>query len=422
MKEVIYEVNDVNTTLQANLLRVTAAGETTTTGWSGGELRFDGREDDTLVFTFVATPPEGIIIPIFTPIESAPFEIPLMPPFFPHYVRVRAAHNEIRVAIGKELVYEVTSGTAVGRGPAIEVSANGMTTENDWTDAELVLQPGCRYEYWFMARRGGALPVLTPIAAGPEETLVRLPYPQQVAIKARTNKIDVGVNDAEKQRILHVDAAHAKLSGNMLVVEAHGETSTAGWSEPELRLASSSEETYIFDFVALPPNGPVAQVLTPISVRGEFGPMNLPFNAKVIVRAELNEVVASQDAQRPADANAQKELVYRVDSVEASWNGQYVETKANGIVVSSGYTQPELRLLRRTNDTIFFSFLALRPQGPAIPVIEEISASASTGPEMPLFPSFVVVFSATNAKRVRIENAAAATAKKSSSKQPQASA
>lgn len=413
MKLPIYEVTNVETTLQANLLRVEAGGEVPQTGWSGGELRLDGQAGDALIFTFVATPPAGIVMPLFTPIEAEPFEIPLMP-IVPKYVIVRAAQNEIRVAIGKQLVYEVTGGVATGRGNVLTLSSKGVATSNDWTEPELVLQRD-RYEYWFMAKPGGSIPVLTGIEAGPEETLVKLPFPDRVTIKARTSSLDVRVEAAGKKPIAHLDAARAKLTGNTLYVEAHGETETNGWTDPELRVIEEGD-TYVLEFVATAPELANA-VITPISAKAQFGPLEPPFPSKVAVRSASNEMTVDVELTVLAPEEAPKVPVYRVNEVVAKLDGNTVRTKAEGTVVSSGWKAPELRFEGRSRDTLIYTFVARRPGGITRPVLEDIAAEATSGPERPPFPLYVLVKAGTNSKRVAIQQGTVAPQPSSKPKQ-----
>jgi len=76
------------------------------------------------------------------------------------------------------------------------------------------------------------------------------------------------------EKVIRVDEVVARVEvmkpphGDRLVVLAHGEVSSQGWSDAYLAERAPSpggDGTYEFDFVATPPTGTVMQVVTPIT-------------------------------------------------------------------------------------------------------------------------------------------------------------
>lgn len=60
---------------------------------------------------------------------------------------------------------------------------------------------------------------------------------------------------------------------------ASGTVNTAGWKDAELiKRPSSSDGKLEFDFVAQPPNDPVAQVITPVETIYRLSPEELNYN------------------------------------------------------------------------------------------------------------------------------------------------
>ena len=71
------------------------------------------------------------------------------------------------------------------------------------------------------------------------------------------------------RRVFQVDSIAVRIletHPEQIHVEAHGQTETAGWSSPQLLQIGSGHGGMVeFEFVARPPSGPAAQVLTPIT-------------------------------------------------------------------------------------------------------------------------------------------------------------
>ncbi len=93
MAELIYRVASVAARLEGNEIEVTAHGETRTSGWKNPRLVEADRNGDTLVFEFVADPPDGISNEVITPVQATVRTGPQLPPF-PTSVTVRAETNE----------------------------------------------------------------------------------------------------------------------------------------------------------------------------------------------------------------------------------------------------------------------------------------------------------------------------------------
>ncbi len=68
-------------------------------------------------------------------------------------------------------------------------------------------------------------------------------------------------------KIFSVEAGEASLTGDALVVRAQGTAATAAWTHAALVETGRSADGAVvtFDFVACPPTGFAAEVLTPIS-------------------------------------------------------------------------------------------------------------------------------------------------------------
>ena len=78
----------------------------------------------------------------------------------------------------------------------------------------------------------------------------------------------------KKEKVSEVDrvaVSYIKTNPPQLQIEADGKTGSAGWSEPELvarvYVVPPADGIYDYDFVAKPPPGVAAQVMTPISVK-----------------------------------------------------------------------------------------------------------------------------------------------------------
>ena len=100
---------------------------------------------------------------------------------------------------------------------------------------------------------------------------------------------------ATKQIVYTVDHAEAWMTGNVLRVTASGTTRTGGWSDPELVPSATTGPMQRLDFLASPPTGPSTDVISPISVTYQSGPLRPPFPNEVRIQAETNDVTTIVD-------------------------------------------------------------------------------------------------------------------------------
>lgn len=193
MKQPVLRVDEIQLGWDGNVLLVRALGTASTPGWRDPELRLVADNGTTLVYEFVAIPPDTQP-QVLTPIEAATRTGPIEPPF-PIEVVVRAATNELRRPIPpdstKERIYDVTEAYAQLAGNEITVHAKGRTRTSGWTDPELVqLSLDDELVVEFIARdNGGALQVLTPIEVQQTFGPLRPPFPTHVIVVAETNRI-----------------------------------------------------------------------------------------------------------------------------------------------------------------------------------------------------------------------------------------
>lgn len=193
MKKAIYRLTAVRIREEGNVLHVDADGEVTSSGWSEPELRLERPTEDAYVLTFVAKPPDGVSQPVILPI-SASFERPLTPGL-ERYVVVRSETNEIRLPLGKQVVYAVTAVRAELLGTQLRVYAKGEAAESGWSEGELIPQQSSDPKlFYFVAKPGGNIPVITPIEAEPVEVLLKPPFPEKVTVHAASNELTVGID------------------------------------------------------------------------------------------------------------------------------------------------------------------------------------------------------------------------------------
>ena len=117
---------------------------------------------------------------------------------------------------------------------------------------------------------------------------------------------------AAKQRIYEVTAVEATLDGNLLHVLAKGNVRTEGWTSPELRQIGF--EASEFEFVAAPPRGGAAEVITPIEAEGTFGPLRPPFPVEVTVCGETNGKSAPVQIAAAASASPRSKPAPRANA------------------------------------------------------------------------------------------------------------
>ena len=96
----VYDVNAVTAKLNGNRITVNAQGNVRTGGWTGAKLVRTGKTSTTLTFSFVATPPTGMVTQMITPIAATTITGPLLPPF-PTKVKVVAETNSKSVKVTK---------------------------------------------------------------------------------------------------------------------------------------------------------------------------------------------------------------------------------------------------------------------------------------------------------------------------------
>ena len=99
--------------------------------------------------------------------------------------------------------------------------------------------------------------------------------------------------DQMKTRIPQVDIVHLtilKSNPPKLLIAAHGSTSTAGWTDIELKpMRSESAGAAFFEFVGQRPDGPAVDVMTPVFAANIISPIPLGLERLVVV-AEKNRV------------------------------------------------------------------------------------------------------------------------------------
>src|ERR1043165_7117580 len=120
------------------MLRVSAQGQTNTSGWTKLELRLSRVADDTVEFDFVGKPAANGHDTITD--VSATVEHPLLPPFGPKLVTVVAATGKITRQIeygGKKRIWEIIDAEAVSDFDDITVAAKGMVATTGWSEPEL---------------------------------------------------------------------------------------------------------------------------------------------------------------------------------------------------------------------------------------------------------------------------------------------
>ena len=96
----VYKVSDVTAKLSGNQMTVDAKGSVRTGGWTAPKLVRISKTASTLTFSFVATPPTGIVTQMITPIAATVTTGPLLPPF-PTKVKVVAETNSKTVKVTK---------------------------------------------------------------------------------------------------------------------------------------------------------------------------------------------------------------------------------------------------------------------------------------------------------------------------------
>ena len=96
----VYKVSIVTAKLKGNQITVDAKGSVRTGGWTDPKLVQTSKTVTTLTFSFVATPPTGIVTQMITPIAATVTTGPLLPPF-PTKVKVAAETNSKTVKVTK---------------------------------------------------------------------------------------------------------------------------------------------------------------------------------------------------------------------------------------------------------------------------------------------------------------------------------
>jgi len=181
--------------------------------------------------------------------------------------------------------------------------------------------------------------------------------------------------------------------GGMLRVTAHGQTPTNGWTEIELRLSCVTEDAIEFDFVGTPPEH-ASGVITDISASTEH-PLLPPFGPKYVT------VVAATGKVTCEVEYGGKKRIRQIDDAGALLNFNEVTVTAKGMVTTTGWSEPELRLI----DDGKAEFVALPPPDDAIviPVLTPIEAEATFGPYLLPMPQTMTVVAQTNHKTVDVK-------------------
>lgn len=101
---------------------------------------------------------------------------------------------------------------------------------------------------------------------------------------------DTAASACAPDRVTAVETANLEFRTGEIVVSAEGSVPTAGWKNASLRLLAVSADgaTAVFEFVACPPAGFAAEVISNVSAKTEMTE-NLKSIRRVVVKARSNE-------------------------------------------------------------------------------------------------------------------------------------
>jgi hypothetical protein len=180
--------------------------------------------------------------------------------------------------MAKEKILEVQDISVIldGNLPVLSIKASGNVTSSGWKNPELVPHsfeqppPDGIYDFDLVAEppSGIDLPVVMPIET--EYKLKQIPNNLKgIRVHTSTNVKEAKINEEKtmtKTKVFEVrdiGISHQEMS--QMSLTASGTVNTAGWKDAELiPRPSPSGGKLEFDFVAQPPDSPVAQVITPI--------------------------------------------------------------------------------------------------------------------------------------------------------------
>ena len=89
----------------------------------------------------------------------------------------------------------------------------------------------------------------------------------------------------KRERVWRVDGVTVKNDGAALTIIAEGTVTTGGWTDVQLVRVSSSKNEVVYELTAVPPQGMVMQMLTPVRAEAVYRGVA---PARVRVRAKTN--------------------------------------------------------------------------------------------------------------------------------------
>ncbi|MFK7948034.1 MAG: hypothetical protein AB8G11_10605 [Saprospiraceae bacterium] len=302
MKQLVLEVTEVaiyDLLIFPKQVIVIAQGLVQSTGWTEPTLVLSKEipEDGIYKFNFIAKPPTESANEVLTPI-IAHYIFDTEPINFKG-VQVRSATNSIiKSAVGTDNLdnanieimpyLETLIGLEITDDKVKLIVPSNGDTNKDSFKTYVVTEPTGKYLMAFRIKPDSGL-ALVPNGVEVVYSFDELGLRLGDVLKVRNDFGKQGLtidSEVSSEKVSRVEEVTVSRTANVLNIKATGVVPTQGWTNPQLvRVDSSEEDCYEFDFCATKPSGSVAQLETSITASVEIVEMP-PFLNKVKINAK----------------------------------------------------------------------------------------------------------------------------------------